>query len=66
MDPLPAEGFVFYQNSQHRPTVSLLVAEMSVNRDPRRVAWGYDFTFRVPLDSLMMGSRSGMWGERRG
>ena len=35
------------------------VIETIVSRDPRHVAWGYKFTFRVLLGSLMMSCRSG-------
>ena len=33
--------------------------EKTVSKNPRRVAWGYDFTFWVLLGSLMVECRSG-------
>ena len=43
-----------------------VVVEITVSRDPRRVALGYDFTFRVLLGSLMMGCRSERWAKGKG
>ena len=43
-----------------------VVDEKTVSRSPRRVAWGYDFTSRVLLGSLMMGCRSERWAKGEG